>query len=203
MKSGFVRIAAGIPTTRVGHPQENADAIAALWAQSDARNAAVVVFPELALSGYTARDLFLQDALLEACQRALIWLRNLSRQRASLAVVGLPLCLNGSVYNCAVVIQAGRILGVVPKSYLPNYGEFEETRWFRPGHEIKPGTTIALGGDDVPIGTDILFSSAKHLSSSLASRFAKTRGFTGHLHLTKFPPSHGHLQRISIQLCGG
>ena len=73
----------------------------------------------------------------------------------------MPLCLNGSVYNCAVVIQAGRILGVVPKSYLPNYGEFEETRWFRPGHEIKPGTTIALGGDDVPIGTDILFSSAK------------------------------------------
>ena len=79
MKSGFVRIAAGIPTTRVGHPQENADAIAALWALSDARNAAVVVFPELALSGYTARDLFLQDALLDACQRALIWLRNLSR----------------------------------------------------------------------------------------------------------------------------
>ncbi|MGC6418707.1 MAG: NAD(+) synthase [Bradymonadia bacterium] len=161
MKSGFVRIAAGIPTTRVGDPQENAAAIAALWALSDKEDAAVVVFPELALSGYTARDLFQQETLLDACKSALLWLRDLSRERKSLAIIGLPLRLHDGIYNCAVALQAGSILGVVPKSYLPNYGEFEETRWFRPGHEIKPGTTIDIGGHNTPMGTDILFSSTQ------------------------------------------
>ena len=135
----------------------NAEQTIALLRASDAQGDAVVVFPELGLTGYTARDLFADGHMLAEAEAALGRVVEASAALRPLALVGMPLRHGSGVYNCAVAIQAGRVLGVVPKSYLPTYREFEEARWFRPGTEVAAGTTTRLLGEDVPFGTDLLF----------------------------------------------
>ena len=117
---------------------------------------ALVVFPELGLSGYSTRDLLHDQHLLEACETELLRLAREGRELAPLAIVGLPLRAQGALYNVAAVLQAGRVLAVIPKAYLPNYREFEETRWFRPGREVPAGACVHLGDETVPFGTDVL-----------------------------------------------
>lgn len=155
---GFARVTAAIPACAVADPQTNLDHHLALWRAADVEGAGVVIFPELGLSGYTARDLFLDGELLAASERALGELVKLGKHLRPLAVVGLPLRVGPGLYNVAAVIQGGRVLGVVPKAYLPNYREFEELRWFRPGIEVPPGSTCTLAGQlEVPFGIDLLF----------------------------------------------
>jgi NAD+ synthase (glutamine-hydrolysing) len=155
---GFARISAAVPVCRVGDFEANRAHVAALWRRAHEQGDAVVAFPELALSGYTARDLFLDRHLLDACEASLLALAALSRELAPLAFVGLPLRWGTGLYNVAAAVQGGRVLGVVPKSYLPNYREFEETRWFRPGVEVPAGATVRVGNGEVPFGTDLLFA---------------------------------------------
>jgi NAD+ synthase (glutamine-hydrolysing) len=119
--------------------------------------AQVVVFPELGLASYTARDLFSSRVLLDATERALASLLRETRELTPLFFVGLPLRTGVGIYNVAVALQAGELLGVVPKSYLPNYREFEERRWFRPGTEVPAGSELRVCGQSVPFGTDLLF----------------------------------------------
>ena len=154
---GFARVAAAVPLTAIADPAENAARTLALWREADERGANVVVFPELGLSGYTIRDLVLNGALLDAVETALLGLVEHGRELAALALVGVPLRAPHGLYNCAAAISGGELLGLVPKSYLPNYREFEEARWYRPGTEIPPGTTLRVGELDVPLGTDLLF----------------------------------------------
>lgn len=135
----------------------NAEQTIALLKASDAQGDAVVVFPELGLTGYTARDLFADGHMLEQAEAALESVVQASASLGPLALVGMPLRHGAGVYNVAVAVQGGRVLGVVPKSYLPTYREFEEARWFRPGTEVAPGSTTHLLGQDVPFGTDLLF----------------------------------------------
>jgi NAD+ synthase (glutamine-hydrolysing) len=118
----------------------------------------VVVFPELGLSGYTSRDLFASGVLLDGALAALDQLVKSSAKLAPLAIVGLPLRTPHGIYNVAAVLQRGKLLGLVPKSYLPNYREFEELRWFRPGTEVPAGERLRVFGSDVPFGTDLLFA---------------------------------------------
>jgi NAD+ synthase (glutamine-hydrolysing) len=156
MLRGFARISAAVPRCTVADAAANSEDVLALWRRAEAEGAAVVVFPELALSAYTVRDLFLDGHLLEACERELVRLREESRALRPLALIGTPLRAGSRLFNVAVAIQAGRVLAAVPKAYLPNYREFEEARWFRPGVEVAPGSRIAIGGEEVPFGLDLL-----------------------------------------------
>lgn len=128
----------------------------ALAREAHAEGVAVVVFPELGLTGYTIDDLLQQEALLDAVEAAIATLTEASAGLAPMIVVGGPLRDAGRLYNTAIVIQGGKVLGVVPKSFLPNYREFYERRWFTPGAGLT-GKTLTLAGQTVPFGTDILF----------------------------------------------
>ncbi len=159
---GFARVSVAVPVVKVADPVANAAATAALWQQAHDDESSLVVFPELGLSSYTARDLFLDNTLLQASEAALGSLVDQSRGWRPLGVVGLPLMTHAGLYNVAVAVQGGRVLGVVPKCYLPNYREFEEKRWFRPGTEVKPGSTCRLLGQEIPFGSDLLFDGGDH-----------------------------------------
>ena len=154
---GFARVAVAIPSVRVADVEGNVQETLALWRDAHARGVAVVTFPELGLSSYTPRDLLFDDALLAASLRGLAFLVEASRQLAPLAIVGLPLATPRGLYNVAAVVHGGRVLGVVPKAFIPTYREFEERRWFRPGAEVAGGATVRLLDAEVPFGTDLLF----------------------------------------------
>ena len=153
---GFVRVAVGVPRVRVADPEFNATQTIALHARACDEGASLVVFPELGLAAYTCDDLFHQRALLNACEAALLRIVEASRQHSAVAVVGLPLCVDDALYNCAAVVCAGRLLGVVPKSYLPNYGEFYEARQFQPASHAS-ATAVSIEGIAAPFGTRLLF----------------------------------------------
>ena len=153
---GFVRVAVGVPRVRVADPDFNAAQTIALHAQASDEGASLVVFPELGLAAYTCDDLFHQRALLTACEAALLRIVAESRRHAAVAVVGLPLCVGNALYNCAAIVCAGRLLGVVPKTYLPNYGEFYEARQFQPASHAS-ATEVSIGGEVAPFGTRLLF----------------------------------------------
>lgn len=159
-RHGFVRVALGVPSVRLGNPGDNADRTIRLAQQANDAHAAIVLFPELGLSGYSNEDLFHQDAFLDATRDALARVVDASRRLASLVVVGAPLKVEQKLFNCAVAIHNGVILGVTPKTYLPNYREFYERRQFTPGtHAIA--REMSLLGARVPFGNDILY----HLES--------------------------------------
>lgn len=153
---GFVRVAVCVPEVRIAQPQHNAQATLGLLAQAAGQGAALALFPELGLSGYTCDDLFHQRALLDACEQALATVIEGSRGHAVLAVVGLPLRVQQRLYNCAAVVHMGRLLGVVPKSYLPNYAEFYEARQFNAAATASV-REITLAGQTAPFGPDLLF----------------------------------------------
>ncbi|WP_426029405.1 NAD(+) synthase [Caulobacter sp. DWP3-1-3b2] len=154
-RHGFVRVATATPKVKLADPAANAQSALALVREADAAGAAVIVFPELGLTGYAIDDLLQQDALLDAVETAITTLAEASNDLAPLFVVGAPLRDNGRLYNTAVAIQGGRVRGVIPKSFLPNYREFYERRWFTPGAGVT-GRTLNLAGQAVPFGTDVL-----------------------------------------------
>ena len=153
---GFARVAACTERVALGDPAANAEAVLRQARACDAEGVAVAVFPELCLSGYSIEDLLLQDALLDAVERALATVVAGSAGLLPLLAVGAPLRHRGRVYNCAVLVHRGTVLGVVPKSYLPNYREFYEHRQIAPGGDRR-GDSIRLAGEAVPFGPDQLF----------------------------------------------
>ena len=152
---GFVRVATATPKVKLADPATNARQVLDLVREADAAGVAVLVFPELGLTGYAIDDLLQQDALLEAVETAIATLAEASKDLAPLFVVGAPLRDGGRLYNTAVAIQGGRVRGVIPKTFLPNYREFYERRWFAPGAGVT-GRTLTLAGQAVPFGTDVL-----------------------------------------------
>jgi NAD+ synthase (glutamine-hydrolysing) len=148
----------GVPRLRVAEPRGNAECILELWRRSHQQGDALVVFPELALCGYTVRDLLLDQHLLGTCEHLLGELAQASANLSPLAILGVPLRVGTGVFNTAAVLQQGRVLAVVPKAYLPSYREFEERRWFRPGTEVAPGATAVIAGHAVPFGLDVLLA---------------------------------------------
>jgi len=153
----FFRAAVAIPEVRVADPLFNASQTIALMDEAASRGAALVIFPELGLSAYSCEDLFHQQALLDGALEALRTLVEASRTLSVAAAVGMPLQIDGLLYNCGVVLARGKILGVAPKTYLPNYREFYELRQFTPG-DFCPRESIALAGQSgIPFGTRLLF----------------------------------------------
>ncbi len=163
---GFLRAAVAIPFVRVADPTFNAEHTLNLAQQASEQNAAVVLFPELGISAYSNDDLFHQDALLDSVRFALDALVEGSRDLAPVLLVGAPLRFEGKLFNCAVVIYKGRILGVVPKTYLPNYREFYEKRQFASGRDAVAREVLLLN-QRVPFGSDIVFDAVNMTDFSL------------------------------------
>lgn len=156
MKTGLVRVAAAVPTVAVGNIKKNKACIAAMIAEAEEKGASVVAFPELSITSYTLGDLFRQRILLDQSERYLAELLEDTKNLSILTIIGMPILVNDKLYNTAVVFQAGKLLGVVPKAYLPNYSEYYEQRWFTSGVDVVD-QTIHLAGQKVPFGCDLLF----------------------------------------------
>ena len=155
--SGYLRVGAAVPPVRVTDVIGNRDATLKLWREAHDAGVHAVWFPELGLAAYTAGDLHLDVHLGQAIDEALARLCVDSVDLMPVAFVGAPVWRHPGVYNCAVAIHRGRILGVVPKSYLPNYGEFYEQRQFRSGRSVYAGGMVDIAGQSAPFGTDLLF----------------------------------------------
>ncbi|MGB7404438.1 MAG: NAD(+) synthase [Pacificimonas sp.] len=156
-QQGFVRVGAATPIGTAGDPATNAKNAIALAEDAAAKGIDLLVYPELNLTSYAIDDLHLQDAYLAAVERGIEEVLAVTAEIDTLLLMGAALRRNGRLYNCALAMQRGRILGVVPKSFLPNYREFYEKRWFAPGADVA-GLTIKVAGDEVPFGIDLLFS---------------------------------------------
>jgi NAD+ synthase (glutamine-hydrolysing) len=150
----FARITAASPRTHLADPAANADEMARVL--ESVGDSDVVVFPELAITGYTCADLFGQTRLLDAAEEATARLAEATRGRPQLVVVGVPARVESSLYNCAAVLASGRLLALVPKQFIPTYKEFYERRWFRPAGGNEP-PEAAFAGQTIPFGTDLLF----------------------------------------------
>jgi NAD+ synthase (glutamine-hydrolysing) len=156
-RHGFVRVAAASPRASTGDVAFNVDETQKLAREADARGVDLAIFPELNISSYAVDDLFLQDAFLEAVEAGIGRLAGESAGLKTMLVVGAPLRRNGRLYNCALAIARGAILGVVPKSFLPNYREYYEKRWFASGVGLD-GLELDVAGQSVPFGTDLIFA---------------------------------------------
>ena len=153
MKYGFVKVAAAVPAVKVADVDYNVQQIESIIAQAEGRGVEVIVFPELCITGYTCQDLFKEQLLLDRAEGAIITLLDFTRKLNIISIVGLPVIINGLLYNCAAVIQGGQILGVIPKTYLPNYAEFYEKRWFASAQDLNPsnfyfaGTSVSVSAE--------------------------------------------------------
>ena len=160
MNKGFVRAAAAVPELRVADCTFNVARMADLVRQAEIEKVQVVCFPELSITGYTCADLFLHNQLLEDAQKGLTELQMLSFSVSLVIIVGIPVRIQNQLFNTAVVLQGGHILGVVPKTHLPNQNEYYEKRWFSSGSDTDV-QTVFLSGEQVPFGTNLLFSDGK------------------------------------------
>ena len=156
MKDGFIRVAAAGIKIKVADPAHNAEVIIQKMEECAENGAKVIVFPELALSGYTCGDLFLQEKLIRGCREALFTVTEASKNVDAISFVGLPFAYQGKLYNVAAAIFGGNILGIVPKMHLPNHNEFSELRYFTKGMENV--VHVSLNGALVPFGTNLLFA---------------------------------------------
>ena len=158
MNYGFVKVASAVPEVQVANPSFNAEQIESLLIQAAGQNVEIIVFPELCLTGYTCGDLFGQQLLLDEAEMALINLINFSRSLDIISIVGLPVAWKGSLLNCAAIFQKGKLLGLVPKTYLPNYGEFYERRWFTSAADLPSDATVWLCGQEVNVSAHTIFN---------------------------------------------
>jgi NAD+ synthase (glutamine-hydrolysing) len=156
-RHGFVRVAAASPLASTGDVAFNVEQALALAREADSRGVDLAVFPELNVSSYAVDDLFLQDAFLDAVEAGIGRLAAESAALKTVLIVGAPIRRNGRLYNCGLAISRGVILGVVPKSFLPNYREYYEKRWFASGVGLE-GLKIELAGQNAPFGTDLVFA---------------------------------------------
>ena len=158
MKHGFIKVAAAVPFVRVADCQYNIEHIEAQVRQADAQGVEIMTFPELCITGYTCGDLFLKPFLIRQAQESLLELAHRTADTEVLFIVGMPILIESQLFNAAVALQGGRILGAIPKTYLPNYREFQEARWFSPAKDLQLAT-IQIGEQQVPIGYNVLFRS--------------------------------------------
>jgi NAD+ synthase (glutamine-hydrolysing) len=153
MNYGFVKVAAAVPAVKVADVDYNVQQIESIIAQAEGRGVEVIVFPELCITGYTCQDLFKEQLLLDRAESAIITLLDFTRKLNIISIVGLPVIINGLLYNCAAVIQSGQLLGIIPKTYLPNYAEFYEKRWFASAQDLNP-TVFYFAGTSVSVSAE-------------------------------------------------
>ena len=159
MNYGFVKVAAAVPHVKVADCKFNVEKIESLIAVAEGKGVQIIVFPEMSVTGYTCGDLFGQQLLLEEAEMGLMQILNNTRQLDIISIVGMPVIVNSMVVNAAVTIQKGKIIGVTAKTYLPNYKEFYEQRWFTSSLQVKTDV-VRLCGQIVPIGANLLFETS-------------------------------------------
>lgn len=159
MNYGFVKVAAAVPHVKVADCKFNVEKIESLIAVAEGKGVQIILFPEMSITGYTCGDLFSQQLLLEEAEMGLMQIMNNTRQLDIISIVGMPVIVNSTVINAAVTIQKGKILGVTAKTYLPNYKEFYEQRWFTSALQLRT-ETVRLCGQIVPIGANLLFETS-------------------------------------------
>lgn len=159
MNYGFVKVAACVPSVKVANCLYNIAEIEKEIILADGKGVEIIAFPELSVTAYTCGDLFAQQLLLDEAERGLIKVLSDTRQLDIIAILGMPIAIDGALLNAAVVIQRGKVLGVVPKTFLPNYKEFYEKRWFTSSRDIRV-ENVRLCGQTVPLGTDLLFETS-------------------------------------------
>ena len=157
MNYGFVKVAAAVPRVKIADCKYNAGQLESLIA--DGKGVQIITFPEMCITAYTCGDLFGQQLLLEEAEMGLMQILNNTRQLDIISILGMPIAVNSTVINAAVVIQKGKILGVVPKTYIPNYKEFYEQRWFTSALQVAEDN-VRLCGQIVPMGTNLLFETS-------------------------------------------
>ena len=160
MNYGFVKVAAAVPRVKVADCKFNSERLEGLITIAEGKGVQILTFPEMCITGYTCGGLFAQQLLLEQAEMALIQILNSTRQLDIISILGMPVVVNSTVINAAVVIQKGKILGVVPKTYLPNYKEFYEQRWFTSALQVSENS-VRLCGQIVPMGNNLLFETAE------------------------------------------
>ena len=153
MKYGFVNVAAAVPVVKVADVDYNVLQVEGLIAQAEGRKVEVIVFPELCITGYSCQDLFKEQLLLDRAEQGIMMLLDFTRKLDVISIIGAPVIINGLLYNCAVVLQGGTILGIVPKTYLPNYAEFYEKRWFASAQDLNP-TDIYFAGSSIHVSAE-------------------------------------------------
>lgn len=156
MNYGFVKVASAIPSVRVADCRYNILQIESLIIQAEGKGVEIICFPELSVTAYTCGDLFAQQLLLDEAEMALYSLLDFTRSLNIISIIGIPLAYRGTLLNCAAIVQKGKILGLVPKTFLPNYKEFYEQRWFTSGRALPMGC-IKLCGQQIPVGPKMLF----------------------------------------------
>ena len=157
MNHGFVKVASAIPSVKVADCQYNVEQIESLVIQAEGKGIEIICLPELSLTAYSCGDLFGQQLLLDEAEMALIHLMNVTRSLNIISIIGLPVPYRGALLNCAAVLQRGKILGLVPKTFLPNYKEFYEKRWFQSGADVPEGMVL-ICGQQVEVSTKLLFN---------------------------------------------
>lgn len=157
MQHGFIKVAAGIPSVRVADCAFNVQQIENMMAMADGQGAEIICLPELCVTAYTCQDLFQQQLLLDEAESSLLKLMEFSLGLGITALIGVPVVYDNKLFNCAAVIQRGKIHGLVPKTHLPNYKEFYEMRWFTSGDVLEEGCEIRLCGQIIPFGPHQLF----------------------------------------------
>jgi len=154
---GYTRIANGVPNMLLGDVEYNVKELLSIYNQACEAQVDLFVTPELSVTGYSMADMFHQRTLLDAALKGLTEIAHFTRNCRPIIIVGLPILIDDSIYNCAAVVHNGAILGIIPKSYMPTYNEFYETRWFAKANSLLT-TTIKIDNKEIPIGTDLLFN---------------------------------------------
>src|SRR3989344_5724358 len=153
---GFLRVAVAVPPVRVADPRYNAALILVFLKRAEEKQVSLAVFPEMSIPGYSTADLYFQEKLLQETQEALRFILTRSAKMRLAFIVGLPIVNEGKLFNVAVLAYRGKVLGIVPKTYIPGYKEFYEERWFSSGRDLV-AKELNIFGKSVPIGTDLLF----------------------------------------------
>ena len=182
---GFIRVGAIINKLVLASPMDNAKEIVKMIRKADKEGVSIVTTPELALTGYTCGDLFLQDELLEESEDALRLIIDETKNLDIISIVGMPVRSNNQLLNCAVVIEKGNILGIVPKTYIPNYSEFYEKRWFTSSIDLK-NSEVNLLDKTVPISTKLIFKDKKYKEVAFAIEICEDLWSVS-------PPSNNHV----------
>ncbi|MFI3285484.1 MAG: NAD(+) synthase [Rikenellaceae bacterium] len=156
-KGGYFRVATAAPFVKIGDVQHNCEQAEVAMCRAEAEGVEVLLLPELSVTGYTCADLFLQSELRQAALDALEQLTLKSKTMELTTIVGVPIAFNSALYNCAAVISKGEVLGLVPKTHIPNYSEFYEARWFASGSNIELGGEVVVGGKSVTLSKDLIF----------------------------------------------
>lgn len=167
-RMGFYRVGCGVPVVQVAHVEYNVKRIMEMVDRSQDVSMDVLLFPELSVTGYTCGDLFYQESLLRRAEEGVKALLTCTQNKPQVVVVGAPVRWNQRLYNCGLILQSGRLLGIVPKTYIPDYNEFYEKRWFSSGSDFLENKQVVYAGQETLMGTRLLFQNRKDLRMTLA-----------------------------------